>query len=381
MITPISDRPREAKILTDGLLDGFSWIYGLHGIGKTSLVKEVTDNTAFNKYKFIYLDSRTEIYSFSNITQSILNGLQLDFSDNEKVNYNLLRLYHKTISPERYIRVIIDELDVYPPRQIQPVWNLALAGALMNSRYTNNNFGFLFISARPPSYFEDPDDLGSKPTMGEVQLYPLSIEATFRYFSRIDIPKRKTHELIRLSGGNPTLMNMLSQMFIATNEINAFDVVNRNYLANMYSYFNNVWNALEEHTKWYCIYAAILFYNYANKTSHWQTLKRKTTDWDVGTLSLHLRDMLSFGSRLPDFGSDETKDIPSIVSPIFVTWVLIQKASKISQDFSDKYNGPNPLYNQNVLGLPLSYWKDASTAITTIGKATTIFQTLMSIFR
>lgn len=343
-------------------------MYGIHGIGKTTLFKKCVDEGFGTGLDIRYIDSRTEVHAYPNLTASLISAFGQPYTEDHYQNHRLLKhLFHS--DDNRNVRLVIDELDVYPPSSIRPVWDLV--------ENESSEVGVLFISARSVDYFSSDDDLSSKPTSGRLHLGPLSVESSCLYFEDMSLPPPVAHSLVRLSGGNPTLMSLLGEMYQQTSNTDPLDKENRHSLNAIFSYFNGLWNALEEQVKLYSLFVTILVFSFITDSPRWVDIQAGFNSWAI---ELNLDGMVSFGDFFPHSLEEDGGDLPSIISPLFMVWLLTEKLALIDGVFLKDPSDPASLpgYMFQYYGIPVSIWHEISAEIASHNSATEILAQLIN---
>lgn len=377
--TPFVFQTQPKEFVSSKLNQGeFGWLHGIHGIGKTTLLNTCLAEEQVKDRKVCWLDLRREAYAYSNLSAAILHNMGMFYTGINRFDYRKLETVFNDAAYS-HITVVLDELDVYDPKDVLPLQHVAA------QRYGRGP-SCMFISARSIEYFNRGNRASNYPRVA-YQMRPLPRSIAYKFFEAANIPSRDAKYMLGISGGNPTVMQVLVRMYQATNTSDMFNSKNEMYVLEVFSYFRHIWESLEEDLKAAVLLGCILLINCKRNSPQWKLLRRSLDGPACEWMILRLRALLSFDERFTvselHFESSYQKSrLPSVISPLFMTWVLIEHGRSLSTNSIVAYDGTNPITvgSRGCLGVPVNVWQDISVATTAAGNVVTLFKTLAGLW-
>lgn len=337
--------PDETEDVRGMLRLRYGWVYGAHGIGKTSLVRFVIDEYADQVPHIAYIDCRAHSLIYRRPADAILSEFGLVPPSDEAAALRTLRSL--ILSLEDQTLLVLDEFDTFDAISSLPVAKLFVSTG-----------GAIFISATPPELLGAPRRTrvsGSGPPMGSViELAPFEQMRTAAFFAAATVPWESAARLARLSGGNPTLINLLTRMWERSGDVDPLSFNNRRILQFADDYFNRIWSTLSTPVQTMTILRTLLaldtdLADRANAHGElWRRLIR--TPASSSDLALSIESPYSTGAY------------HDVVSPLFMTWALMQHGPSLSGDsvvMAEGRGAANVLLKEVPSGIPSTDWTRA----------------------
>jgi hypothetical protein len=356
------DRTHELEICR-GLVKatGYGWVYGMHGIGKTTFAHQLIPLMSSDGVDCKYLDLRAEKGIYPDLAACI-NEHAFGEAPLEKTRDNLriLRDYCKQPG-EKQVCLFLDELDVYSTEEVEDVRRFAETMFYA----PNRSLSLVFLSARSKSFFEADDPASARHSEYFIRLDAFGKPETQRHLEEMGYQEMAANKIADLSGGNPELLKILTSEFLPEEGFDSGRIYSKALTVNLNHYFRTLWSGLDPSQQGIVIVVAAMLSALALEEVGNFSLSKP----DLFLAAIMLNGLHPFGAF---FGNNSKFEDPEIkgklpfdppVSPLFQSWVVINHGAKLSADSFPPELQKSLSKGSKILGMDVDSWKNLSTSI------------------
>jgi len=386
----IYGREKEVEAICQCTNNGMFWVEGIHGIGKTTLIRESLNRIETDGIFTKYIDLRVKSQLYVSPEACLLS----EITGQDVSTYSKPGVFRKLsdiiLDPNQIQRfIVIDELDLYTPTELNPLRNLLEATAQHNIRLFKSGYVCIpelgaspcklticFISAQSRESFLIKTASSTTYYSISKWICPLEHSSITDLINSKGVFGAEADYLANLTGGNPGFTELLLDKFNSKENISVKQLISlpetRQSIDN---YFASVWQGLERNKRAWLVLAALYFGALMSKTKNEKFRPKCHVElgWRLDGLipfAKIFKDEHDLGAKI--MGENIKKcGLPFAfpVSPLFHTWVFNNQANPVNETLlsSTCSDVGNDVYE--VLGLEIADWRDLASTLTVVSKA------------
>ncbi len=351
------------------------WLYGIHGIGKTHLLRNVLRSVEL-RGRLLYIDSRADCHVYGDPVKSVLTRLT-GRKPSKDQGENCKRLL-EALERSNNCTIILDEIDAFSAASLMPLWRLFLganAGGLGSS--------VVFVATRCWDYYRQAaNDESSYKVFGYTHITPLPRESVVAMLSMNSVHSAEAERLYVESGGNPTIIVQALRQAHDTKA--APNLADASFLATLSSYYRHLWSSLPPRARAEVLALCLATVANSDPTSGprrkldgaWPSFRDSLSRETISLISLSDSTLVN-----QYYWPGESCPQPMLVAPSFMAWIARRYGPEAGVVF-DAANSSFSARNspeRRMFGIPVADWADAGKSISTIGGVAKVAELIIKV--